>query len=273
MVFNLNLDMTLNKKNNLNISDKNSSTEEWKNKSDFGDFLSESEKSQLVEKEYEALVKNIESIINHNFLKKEFYANLPDWSNPEIDDICNYSAIDIEKRVKEWKWILYMNPCISQTLYFVNKLKKEFPHLSENMELCVEILKLSKLNINSVHTFIQIKTPNHEPIIIDFAHDNDVYIYQWVYRNNSSYAIKTESTHSIPVNSFNENDTIFDIAVKWHMLEKWDFDYSSQELHHDFFSWILNSRKEQLKAHNTKARFEHWQQKNKGIRIFNSLHL
>jgi hypothetical protein len=31
-----------------------------------------------VEKEYEALVKNIESIINHNFLKKEFYANLPD---------------------------------------------------------------------------------------------------------------------------------------------------------------------------------------------------
>ena len=69
-----------------------------------------------------------------------------------------------------------MNPCITQTLYFVNKLKKEFSHLSEKMELCVEILKLTKLNINSVHTFIQIRMPNNEPIIIDFAHDNDVYI-------------------------------------------------------------------------------------------------
>ena len=264
--------MSLEKKNKWNNTVTQSNGES-RSKSDLKDIFSKNEISETIEKEYESFLKNIDTIVKHNCLKKEFYENLDDWSNPEIDDICNYSAIDIEKRVKEWKWILYMNPCISQTLYFVNKLKKEFPHLSENMDLCIEILKLSKLNINSVHTFIQIKTPNHEPIIIDFAHDNDVYIYQWVYRNNSSYAIKTESTHSIPVNSFNENDTIFDIAVKWHMLEKWDFDYSSQELHHDFFSWILNSRKEQLKAHNTQARFEHWQQKNKGIRIFNSLHL
>ena len=71
-----------------------------------------------------------------------------------------------------------MNPCISQTLYLVDKLKKLFPNLSEKMDLCVEFLKLTRLNINSVHTFIQIKSPNHEPIIIDFAHDNDVYIYQ-----------------------------------------------------------------------------------------------
>lgn len=166
-----------------------------------------------------------------------------------------------------------MNPCITQTLYFINKLKKEFPHLSKNMDLCVEILKLSKLNINSVHTFVQIKIPNREPIIIDFAHDNDVYIYQGLYVNKSSQAIKTESTHTIPVNSFNENDTIFDIAVKGHMLSEKDFDSSSQEMRDNFFSGILNSRKEQLKAHNTKARFEHWQQKNKGIRIFNLLHL
>lgn len=264
--------MSLNKKNNLNISDKNSSTEKWKNKSDFGDFLSESEKSQLVEKEYKALVKNIESIINHNFLKKEFYANLPDWSNPEIDNICNHSALDLENRVKEWKWVLYMNPCISQTLYLVNKLKKQFPHLSEKMSLCVEILKLSKLNINSVHAFIHINVPNHEPIIIDYPHDNDVYIYQWTYTNKSSHAVTTESTISVPANSFSENDTIFDIAVKWHMLSEWDFDPSSQELHNDFFSWILNSRKEQIKAHNTKSKFDRRQEKNKGVRIFNSLH-
>ena len=71
-----------------------------------------------------------------------------------------------------------MNPCISQTLYLINKLKKEFPHLSEKMELCVEIFNLLKLNINSVHAFIHINVADHEPIIIDYAHDNDVFIYQ-----------------------------------------------------------------------------------------------
>jgi hypothetical protein len=40
----------------------------------------------------------------------------------------------------------------------------------------------------------------------------------------------------VPVNSFNENDTIFDIAIKGHMLNEGDFDSSSQELHNDFFS-------------------------------------
>lgn len=261
--------MSLDKKDNKIdwISD-----EEPKNQSDLTGILSESENSELIEKEYQSLLNNIENIIKSTFLKKEYYENLPDWSNPEIDNICNHSASDIENRIKEGKGVLFMNPCISQTLYLINRLKKHFPHLSEKMDLCVEILKLSKLNINSVHTFIYLNVPNHEPIIIDYAHDNDVYIYQWPYTNRSSQAIKTESTHTIPVNSFSENDTIFDIAVKWHMLSKWDFDPSSQELHNDFFSWILNSRKEQLKAHNTRTRFEHWQEKNKEVRIFNSLH-
>jgi hypothetical protein len=71
-----------------------------------------------------------------------------------------------------------MNPCISQTLYLVNRLKKIFSHLSEHMDLCIETLILSKLNIRSVHTFIKINIPHREPIIIDYAHDNDVYIYQ-----------------------------------------------------------------------------------------------
>ena len=236
------------------------------------DILLNLKTSKVIEKELESLLNSIEKLVEDNFLKKEFYENLPDWSNPEIDNVCNHSALDIENRVKEWKWILYMNPCITQTLYFVNKLKKTFPHLSKHMDLCVEILRLSKLNIHSVHSFIQIKVPNHEPIIIDFAHDNDVYIYQWLYTNRSSHAIRTESTISVPVNSFNENDTIFDIAIKGHMLSEGDFDSSSQELNNDFFSWILNSRKDQLKSHNTKAKFEHWQEKNNGIRIFNLLH-
>lgn len=263
--------MKLNNTNNLETNDINNQVPDNKfSKSE--DILLNLKDSEVIEKELEELLKSIETLIRDNFLKKEYYENLADGTNPEIDNICNHSASDIENRVKEGKWILYMNPCISQTLYLINKLKKQFSHLSEKMDLCVEILKLSKLNINSVHAFISINVLNHEPIIIDYAHDNDVYIYQWSYTNKSSQAIKTESTHIIPVNSFSENDTIFDIAVKWHVLSEWDFDPSSQELHNDFFSWILNSRKEQLKTHNTEARFQHWQEKNKGVKIFNSLH-
>lgn len=262
--------MDLDKNKILNNS-TGKSNEKPQNKSDLADNFSENNNSKLIEKEYEALSKNIESIVRDNFLTKEFYENLPDWSNPEIDNICSYSASDIENRVKEWKWILYMNPCISQTLYFINRLKKEFPHLSGNTDLCVEILKLSKFNIHSVHTFIQIRVPNHEPIIIDFAHDNDVYIYHWTYKNNASFAIQTEKIFTIPSNSFSENDTIFDIAIKWHIIKDWDFEPSSQEIHNDFFFGILNSRKGQLKTNNTKTKFEHWQEKNKEIRIFNLL--
>ena len=263
--------MNLNKKDNPELNNKKHPIQEPKSKSDLGKILSENKKSELIKKEYEALVGNIESIITHNFLKKEYFANLPDWTNPEIDNVCNHSASDLENRVKEWKWVLYMNPCISQTLYLINKFKKKFPHLSEKMELCVEIFNLLKLNINSVHAFIHINVAGHEPIIIDYAHDNNVFIYQWSYTNKVGHAIKTESTISVPVNSFGENDTIFDIAVKWHVLEEWDFNPSSQELHNNFFAWILSSRKEQLKLHNTKAKFERWQEKNKGVRIFNSL--
>lgn len=261
----------------LNESDIVNSDINWQSvgksqsESDLADVFFENEKSESIEKEYEALPKIIENLIRKNFLKKEFYEDLPDWTNPEIDNVCSHSALDLENRVKEWKWVLYMNPCISQTLYLINKLKKEFPHLSEKMELCVEIFNLLKLNINSVHAFIHINVTGHEPIIIDYAHDNNVFIYQWSYTNKVGHVIKTESTISVPVNSFSENDTIFDIAVKWHILEEWDFNPASQELHNDFFAWILNSRKEQLKLHNTKAKFERWQEKNKGVRIFNSL--
>ncbi len=250
---------------NLNNNDKhtfnttNSSKLEPYNKSDLVDNFSENKDSEIIEKEYESLSKNIESIIRANFLNKEFYENHPDWWNTEIDNICSYSASDIENRIKEWKWILYMNPCISQTLYFISKLKKEFPHLSKNTVLRIETLKLSKLNIRSVHAFIQINTPNREPMIIDYAHDNDVYIYQWEYSNRSKLAIKTESIRNgIPINSFSDEDNIFNIVSESKEIEEWDFD-------------MLNSRITQLKKHNTKTKFEHWQEKNKEIRIFNLL--
>jgi len=255
--------MVLDKDNNLNTTSLKSN-EEQKNKFDLEDIFSEHDNSEIIEKEYETLINTIENIIKSTFLKKEFYENLPDWSNPEIDNVCNHSASDIENRINEGKWVLFMNPCISQTLYLIDKLKKRFPHISKNMNLCIETLRLSKLNIRSVHTFIQINMPNKEPLIIDYAHDNDVYIYQWKYTNRSSQAIKTETIgdipniRKVPVNSFGENDTIFDIAKRSNVIEEWDLE-------------ILSSRIQQLKTHNTKSRFEHWQEKNKEVRIFNLL--
>jgi hypothetical protein len=69
---------------NLNNNDKhtfnttNSSKLEPYNKSDLVDNFSENKDSEIIEKEYESLSKNIESIIRANFLNKEFYENHPD---------------------------------------------------------------------------------------------------------------------------------------------------------------------------------------------------
>ncbi len=93
--------MKLNKKDNLELNTKTSPIEKPQSKSDLENVLSENEKSGLIEKEYEALTKNIESIISHNFLRKEYYANLPNGTNPEIDNICNHSALGLESRIKE----------------------------------------------------------------------------------------------------------------------------------------------------------------------------
>lgn len=250
------------------INSNNNWLSNWESQiSDFKKFFSETENSELAKQEYKALMKAMDKFIKDNFLKKEFYADLPDWTNPEIDDICNHSASDIENRIKEGKWILFMNACISQTLYFINKLKKTFPHLSDNIDLCIEILKLTQMGMNSAHTFIQIKIPDQEPLIIDFAHDNDVFVYQWKYTNRSKLATKTETIHTVPANSFTEDDTIFDIAIKWNILKQEDFDSSSHKLSNDFFSHMMNSRKWQLKNHNSKKKFENWQKNNKEVRI------
>ena len=263
--------MWLNKRNTLTTGTSWHSEKEPQSKTDLKQNFSDNSDSELIEKEYEALPKMIESLIRENFLKKEFYENLPDWTNPEIDNICNHSASDIENRIKEGKWILFMNSCISQTLYFVDKLKKAFPHLAENTDLCIEVLRLVQPNLNSAHIFIQINISNHEPIIIDFAHDNDVFIYQGKYTNRSRLKTQTEKMLFVPVNSFDENDTIFDIAMKNNIFKEWDFDQSSHTLNNSFFSQMMSSRKDQLKKHNSREKFESWEKSNKEIRIRNSL--
>jgi hypothetical protein len=68
----------LNKKNNIEIDTKQNTNEEPQNNSDLKDVFYEHENSKIIEKEYEALLKNIESIVISSFLRKEFYENLPD---------------------------------------------------------------------------------------------------------------------------------------------------------------------------------------------------
>ena len=108
----------------------------------------------------EKIIQDVFDIIPLCFLKKEYYPNKSDWSNEEISNIINHSPSDIEKRKEEWKWIFYMNPCISQTLYTINKLKEEYPALSEYINLWVEILQFKEPGDISAHAFIEIKVPS-----------------------------------------------------------------------------------------------------------------
>ena len=70
----------------------------------------------LSKEQIKLLWEQIEKIISSNFLKKEYYPNKEDWSNEEITNIWKLTANMIRKRVEEWKWIFYMNPCLPQNL-------------------------------------------------------------------------------------------------------------------------------------------------------------
>ena len=220
-----------------------------------------SDKSDLIKSECDSLLKNIDSIIKEWFLQKEYYPNPSNWLNFEIANICNHSASDIEKRLKNGMWIFYMNPCLSQTLYSINKLKKTFPNLSKNTDLCIEMLKLPDLNIHNIHAYILINTPDDKPIIIDYARNNDVYVYQWDYLNRSSQKTETETTFKIPAYSFNENDNIFARSKKFWIIKEWDTKFSD----------MINNLVKQLSKDNSESNYQRWEEKNQGIMVHNLL--
>lgn len=263
--------MWLNKRETVNTDINWQSEKESQSKTDLKHDFSESSNSELIEEEYKSLPKVIENLIRENFLKKEFYENLPDWTNPEIDNICKYSALDIEERKQLWKGIFYMNSCISQTLYLINKIKKYFPHLSEKINLCVEYLRLIKLQKPGVHVFIKVDMDWDEPIIIDFAHNNDVYIYRWPYKNQSTYPVLTKKILPIPINSFNWSDNIFDIAIKSHLMDKDGSAISASKGNDNIFREIRTARKSRLLTDNSVSKFEDWKKSNTEIRIHNLL--
>ena len=155
----------------------------------------------------QGMINNLVDFIPECHLKREFYPNNPDWSNEEINNLINYSPTDIENR----SWVFYMNPCISQTLYTINKLKEKFPDLVEYINLWIEFLEFENNKIQSAHAFIEINVPNWNKMIIDYAHSNDVYIYQWEYKNNT-VGIKSKKVTSIPSKIFDKSDNIFKIA-------------------------------------------------------------
>lgn len=215
----------------------------------------------LIKNECNSLIKNINTIIKGWFLKKEYYPNPPRWQNLEIANICNHSARDIDERIKNGRWIFYMNPCLSQTLYSINKLKTAFPNLSKNASLCIEMLKLPNLNIHNIHTYISIDIPNNTPIIIDYARNNDVYVYQWEYSNRSSQKTEREKTFTIPAFSFEEKDNIFDIAKKFGIIKEWDVRFNE----------MINNLVKQLSKDNSESNYQNWEENNQWVVIYNLL--
>jgi len=153
------------------------------------------------------MIHNIIDFIPKCHLKREFYPNKPGWSNEEINNLISYSPADIENR----SWVFYMNPCISQTLYTINKLKEEFPDLKDHINLWIEFLEFENNGIQSAHAFIEIDAPEWNKIIIDYARSNDVYIYQWDYKNNT-VGVKSKKINPIPSKIFDKSDNIFNIA-------------------------------------------------------------
>ncbi len=179
---------------------------------DFFEDVKNTQKELEQEFQNEAIQKMINSLVDsipECHLKREFYPNDSDWLNEEISNLINYSPVDIENR----SWVFYMNPCISQTLYTINKLKEKFPDLKEYINLWIEFLEFENNGIQSAHAFIEIDAPEWNKIIIDYARSNDVYIYQWDYKNNT-VGVKSKKIIPIPSKIFGKSDNIFKIAEK-----------------------------------------------------------
>ena len=208
-------------------------------------------RDKWIEEIYLSFLGYIEEYIKHIFLNKEYYPNLQDWSNPEIDEMGKLSPYEIWKRLEKNKWIFYMRSCIPQTLYSINKIKEKFPELVNFINLYAEIYRDKEINILWAHFFILIKVPNRSQLIIDYAHDNDVYVYSWEYSNKSEH-VKTETLDfiSMPATAFNEKDsiiTIIETAKKSGKLDKLEFNP---------LDILFNNEK--LKKDNTPENFKKW---------------
>ena len=209
---------------------------------------------QQIEKTYIYLLNCIEEYIKVISLKKEYYPNLPDWTNPEIDEMSKLSPYEIWKRLDEDKWIFYMRSCIPQTLYSIDKIKEKFSELVKFINLYAEIYRDKERNVLWAHFFILINVPNRSPLIIDYAHDNDVYIYSWEYSNKSEH-VKAETLGfiSMPATDFNDMDNIINIietANKSNKLDKLGFNP---------LDILFNNEK--LKKDNTLENFREWREK------------
>jgi hypothetical protein len=100
------------------------------------------------------------------------------YTDKEMDNIWNISADDVEQQQQ----ICYMNPCIAQSLYAISKIKEKYKAEGTSLEkkslsLGIEFLSYATTNQHSLHFFIEQKEDN-DICIIDFSHDNYVFLYQ-----------------------------------------------------------------------------------------------
>lgn len=251
-----------------NIKDRKYNTQEKSfNTSEFSWNLIN---NTLSKEQIKLLWEQIEKIISSNFLKKEYYPNKEDWSNEEITNIWKLTANMIRKRVEEWKWIFYMNPCLPQTLYFISILKKSFPDLKNKINLCIEILSTKERWNLGIHAFTKINISDKQQIIINYSRDNNVYIHSWCYENKLWH--NTKKIISIPANNFDENDNIFDIAKKYfYEIEKKENNKWFTENEIKKFENMYSSLIKKLSLDNTFSNFETRNEKHSELIIHNEL--
>lgn len=264
--------------NPANLNKKNSLGFLWLNKN-FEELeillnnRSEKLYDNLSQENLKLLWQYFEHLISSNVLKKEYYPNNEDNSNEEIDCIWQHSASSIQKRLEEWKWIFYMNPCVSQTLYLINILREKVPDLEKKMRLCIEFLSIKKSDVHSVHAYIQIKLSPKKSIIIDYAHDNDVFIYEWWYTNKSgSNAINSDWLVSIPVEDFTKECSIIDIANNYFWKLEREFNQKwlrNQQI--NSINKMIEQKIKKLKSDNTSKKFEIREKNHPNLKIHNEL--
>jgi hypothetical protein len=131
--------------------------------------------------------------------------------NKELKHIWNISAEDIQQK----KEICYMNPCVAQSLLTIHKLKaqKNIYINPEDITLGIEFLSYPD-GRPSFHFFVTVKQQDKN-IIIDFSHDNKVFLYTGTYKNqNTKHHITSKQILTFPATDIQATDTIFDIAEK-----------------------------------------------------------
>lgn len=139
------------------------------------------------------------------------------WSNEKIQNHLGRRTI---QEILNSHETCYMGSCVDMTLSFLKKLKEKYPfwHLS----LWCELLKHKKSGIISLHFFLKNEDKNQ---IIDFVRNNQVAIYEGVYRNPwNGITVDQLALLFLPWDQVKDEDSLLTLANKlWIPFSEQDF--------------------------------------------------